>query len=101
MFTPSNPLQLNKPQKIETSSEPRSFSSRIKTLQAHPFRMRNLPQKYKPNPCCSKTLRKIRQEGESVTQAIMKPATLPSVKALTFSAILLVASTAAAQTAPD
>src|SRR5882757_7333459 len=31
----------------------------------------------------------------------MKPATLPSVKALTFSAILLVASTAAAQTAPD
>src|SRR5882762_3818891 len=31
----------------------------------------------------------------------MKPATLPSVKALTFSAILLVASTAAAQTASD
>src|SRR5882757_1885754 len=31
----------------------------------------------------------------------MKPATLPSVKALTFSAILLVASAAAAQTAPD
>src|SRR5882757_7990155 len=31
----------------------------------------------------------------------MKPAKLPSVKALTFSAILFVASTAAAQTAPD
>jgi predicted amidohydrolase YtcJ len=63
--------------------------------------MKSLQPNSRPNPCPWRTLRKIRQEGRQAIQATMNPAKLPSVKALTFSAILLAASSTAAQTTPD